>query len=401
MLKQSEKLQRVPHDRRKNYDPTFVQLRQRWLSEMSGVEIDHITRYSFRSEDVQGNVENFIGATQVPIGMVGPLLVDGDHAKGTFFIPFALTEGGVVATYSRGAFIITKAGGAKVAIQSDENHLEPVFHVGSLAAAKALLSWVHENFQRIETIVENSTSHGKLLRITPHVIGRRVILEFAYDTADAMGANMINAVTEECCEFIAGETGCGNYLLRSNFSSEKKASSAQLIASCGKSVTAEAVLPRKFIERYLNSTPEKISEGWRSWALASINACMVGINAQFANGLAAIFIACGQDVAHITNGSIGITMFEVTEDGDLYAAVKLPNLLVGTVGGGTALATQRECLQIIGCYGKEKAKKFAEIVAATLLAGELGICAGITSKEFQAPHKLARLHTREKAYHQA
>jgi len=124
----------------------------------------------------------------------------------------------------------------------------------------------------------------------------------------------------------------------------------------------------------------------------------IAMNAHFANGLSAIFIACGQDAAHVVNGSIGLIMFEMMSSGDLYAAVKLSSLLVGTVGGGTALGTQRECLELLGCYGPGKTKKFAEIVTAALLAGEIGICAGITSEEFLNPHKKARVHTVSKAY---
>ena len=209
---------------------------------------------------------------------------------------------------------------------------------------------------------------------------------------------MVGIATEKACKFIEGNTSIECYLLRSNFVSEKKAASAQLCVGLGKEVSAEVVLSRQIVKKILNSSPEKISSAWHSWVLASFSAGMVGINAQYANGLAAIFIACGQDPAHVANSCIGITMFEVTNSGELYAAIRLPNLLLGTVGGGTALPTQRECLQMLGCYGKGKAKRFAEIVSATLLAGEIGICAGITSREFLQPHIKARVFTREKTF---
>lgn len=400
MINDTQKSLRVPHDSRNNYSKDTIAKRVTWLSQQTGVKLDHLTNYKFDPEEARGNVENFVGVAQIPIGIVGPLLIEGEHAQGIFYIPFATTEGALVTTYSRGALAITKSGGARVVVHCDENHLDPSFHVRELKDAKRLASWVTKNFQPIKEIAERTTEHGKLLRIIPHIIGRRVVLDFAYETADAMGANMINIATEDCCEFISQETGFEDYFLRSNFSSEKKTSGAQLVVGCGRSVTAEAILPKRVVERYLDSSPEKLGKGWYSWALASVNAGMLGFNAQFSNGLAAIYIACGQDVAHVTNGSVGMTMFEVTDDGDLYAAVKLPNIIVGTVGGGTALSTQRECLEMIGCHGKGKAKKFAEIVGAALLAGEIGLCAGLTSKDFLAPHKLARAYTREKAYQQ-
>jgi hydroxymethylglutaryl-CoA reductase (NADPH) len=390
----------IPRHSTLDYTTDFIATRRNWISQKTGIDFKHIQHFSLEPNEVRGNIESFIGVGQVPIGVVGPLQIDGASAKGTFYVPFATTEGGIVTTFQRGAIAITKAGGAKTFIHSDENHLAPVFHLKNLREASEFAVWVNENLSKMEKIVSEYTFHGKLLRITPCIIGRRVILDFAYTTADAMGANLINILTEECCEFISKATGVSDYFLRSNFTSEKKASGAQLVVNCGKSVTAEVILPRKIVERYLGSSPDSLSKGWHTWALASVHAGMLGFNAHFANGLSAMFIACGQDIAHVTNGSVGLTMFETVGEGDLYAAVKLPNIIVGTVGGATALPTQRECLQMIGCYGKGKAKKLAEIIGATLLAGELGICAGITSKDFQRPHKIARAYTRAKAFEQ-
>lgn len=393
-------LERIPHHATQDYTENFVAKRRRWLTQKTGIDFLSVAHSSIGSSEVKGNIENFIGVAQIPIGIFGPLKINGEYAKGIFYVPFATTEGGITTTYERGAIAITKAGGARTSIHSDENHLAPVFHFEGLDEGEKFVRWVNENFQKIKDLAESDTKHGKLLRVTPHTIGRRVVLDFAYHTSDAMGANLINVATEACCEFIAKMTGATDYFLRSNFTSEKKTSGAQLITNCGKAVTAEVIIQKEIVEKYLHTSPPKMSRGWYTWALASVNAGMLGFNAQYANGLAAIFIACGQDVAHITNGSVGMTMFEATREGDLYAAVKLPNLIVGTVGGGTALPTQRECLQIIGCYGGGNARKLAEIVGAALLAGEIAICAGITSKEFQKPHKLAHIYTRIKAYQQ-
>lgn len=394
----SEELVRVPYHLKKNYDEDFVKERRDWLGRQVEVKFSHIDKYSFHPKDAQGNIENFVGVAQVPIGVMGPLKINGGFAKGTFYVPMATTEGALVETYQRGAIAITKSGGANTTILKDENYLDPVFVLKNTAAVKSLINWVENHFQELKQKVKETTRHGVLNRITPYVIGRRVILKFSYFTHDAMGANMINFATDKICEFIAKQVPIEKYLLRSNMSAEKKAAAVNLLFNYGKEVSVDVTLPRKIVTRYLNSSPEAISQAWHSWALGSIHAGMYGINAQFANGLAALYIACGQDVAHIVNGSVGINMLEMTEDGNLYASLKLPNILVGTVGGGTALGTQKECLEMIDCYGKEKSKKFAEIVAAVLLSGELGICAGITSGEFQKPHIRASRHTKEKAY---
>ena len=393
-----ERIIRIPHDSRKNYEEPFVEQRREWLSNQTNTNFSHISHYSINSTDVKGNIENFVGVAQVPLGVVGPLKIDGDHARGVFYVPFATTEGALVSTYQRGAIAITKAGGAKVSIVSDKNHIAPLFILKNLEEAKNFVSWTNDNFTRLSDKVTEVTGHGKLLEITPFIIGRRVILKFSYFTHDAMGANMINVATERICRHITQNVTVERYLLRSNLSSEKKASGVNLLVGYGKEVLVEATVPNKIVQRYLNSSPGEIHRAWHSWALGSFQAGALGINAHLANGLAAIFIACGQDVAHIPNASVGITMYEMTAAGDLYIAIRLPNILVGTVGGGTALGTQRECLEIIGCYGKGNSRKFAEIIAAALLAGEIGICAGITSDEFLEPHIRARVYTKEKAF---
>lgn len=392
--------ERIPHDSRKDYSEKVVEIRRAWLDQVTKSQYKHISHYSINPEQAKGNIENFVGVAQVPIGIFGPLKINGTYARGIFYVPLATTEGGITVTHQRGAIAITRSGGAQTHVHADENHLDPVFHCSGLMEAIKLSDWVKENIGRFKGLVQRASSHGTLNSITPHIIARRVILDFAYSTHDAMGANLINMLTEACCELIASEFGNRDYFLRSNFSSEKKSSGAQLVNSCGKSLTAEVVLPKRIVEKYLKTTPAVMSKAWRTWAISSVNAGMIGFNAQFANGLAAIYIACGQDVAHITNGSVGMTMFELTEQGDLYAAVKLPNLIVGTVGGGTALPTQSECLKMLGCYGRGKARKFSEIIAAAILAGEISICAGITSGHFQDPHKRARFFTRLKAFEQ-
>jgi hydroxymethylglutaryl-CoA reductase (NADPH) len=395
---QDIRIVRIPHDKEKDYEPGFVDERRTWLEEQAGAKLSHVSKYTFDPKDVKGNIENLVGGVQLPLGLIGPLKVNGEFAKDTYYVPFATTEGGLISTYQRGAIAITKAGGATVRVYRDQNNLDPVFIFKNLIEADNFVKWITAHNIVLRAKVSEVTNHGKLRNISPIVIGRRVILTITYSTEDAMGANMINIATENICKFITSQVLVESYLLRSNFSSEKKASGVNLSSVYGKEVMVEAMIPQRIVEMFLSTTPKAIANAWHSWALSSFHAAMFGMNGHLANGLAALYIACGQDVAHITNASVGINMFESTDDNNLYVAVKLPNLIVGTVGGGTHLPTQRECLELLGCFGRGKAKKFAEIVAATLLAGELGICAGLTSGTFLAPHVRAAAYTRAKAY---
>jgi hydroxymethylglutaryl-CoA reductase (NADPH) len=138
---------------------------------------------------------------------------------------------------------------------------------------------------------------------------------------------------------------------------------------------------------YLHVSPEELFEVWQHTMLGHLQANAIGYNGHFANGITAIFIACGQDVANVANSAVGITNFEILEDGDLYASVTLPSLSVATVGGGTGLGTSRECLEMLGCSGSGNAVKLSEIVAASLLAGELSMGAAIASGEFVHAHE--------------
>jgi len=392
------KIERIPHDSKNNYNQDVVKKRQEWLSEKTSKQYKNVFTYTEVAEECRGNIENFIGFGRVPIGLVGPLLVNGDYAKGVFYVPFATTEGALVETYQRGAIAITKAGGVNAFIEKDANHLDPIFILKNAQEARNLVCWLQYNFALLKKEAESTTGFGKLISIKPYQIGRRVIADFVFFTNDAMGANMINIATEKVCRFIEKQVKVEKFLLRSNFSSEKKSSAANLLRGYGKSLVVEAVIPTKIISRFLFTTSAEIAKSWLSWSLSSFANGMLGMNAHFANGVAAMYIACGQDVAHVSNASVGILNFEIVNDDDLYVSLKLPNIICGTIGGGTALGTQRECLEILDCYGEGKAKKFAEIVAATLLAGELGICAGITTEQFLDPHKRARSYTREKAF---
>jgi hydroxymethylglutaryl-CoA reductase (NADPH) len=336
---------------------------------------------------MRGKVENPIGAAQVPLGIAGPLLVHGEHAQGTFYVPLATTEGALVRSYERGMVTLTRAGGVTVRVHADTNRISPVFLFEDVAAAADFARRLPDDFVNLRAEAEATTQHGKLLRVACCPLGREVIVHFDYHTADAHGMNMIARATEAACLWIERCHRIRRFYLFSGLSSEKRASGALFGGGKGKKVIAGARISRTVARAYLHVTPEQLQDVWQHAVRGHLHAHAAGANAHYANGLTALFLACGQDVANVTNSAVGITNLECTDEGDLYASVTLPSLTVGTVGGGTGQGTSRECLALLGCAGAGKALRFAEVVAATLLAGELSMGAAIASGEFVAAHE--------------
>jgi hydroxymethylglutaryl-CoA reductase (NADPH) len=377
----------IPRYLKQGYDSESVSLRRRWVERKTDSELNHVGGFSISSRRMQGNVENPIGAVQIPLGIAGPLLIEGLHAQGIFYVPLATTEGALVRSYERGMALLTRAGGAAVRIHADENCVAPTFFFGDVVEAYDFASRLQEHFPAISGEAEATTAHGKLLRIEPNVAGRNVLVRFHYYTADAHGMNMIVKATDRACRWITRNLGAREYQIFSGFESEKRASGGLFTGGKGKKVTAGALVPADILKLYLRASPAQFLSLWQHTIVGHIQAQTVGYNGHFANGLAAIFIACGQDVGNLPNCSVGITNFEVTACGDLYASVTLPSLTVATVGGGTGWGTARECLAIVGCQGADLAPKFAEIVAAALLAGELSMGGAIISGEFVTAHE--------------
>jgi hydroxymethylglutaryl-CoA reductase (NADPH) len=376
--------------KQKGNDHSFeaAKLRRNWLETKTGVTFKHIEHFSDDPNQMKGNIENFVGVAQIPIGIAGPLKINGQYAKGDFYVPMATTEGALVYTYSLGMQIATLSGGVTTRILKDETHISPLFTFDNLELATQFCSWLQTNFPLIKNHAEKTTRYGKLLRTEPIIFDKNVIVKFYYKTGDAMGLNMINFATEAACNFIIPIVKPKRFYLRSNFSSVKKVSSHNYSVGMGKTVVCDIVIPAKIVKRFFETTPQDIATYFNTVILSSAHAGMIGVNGHTANGLTAIFIACGQDVASIVDSHIGNSNSEVTPDGDLYVSLKLPNLVIGTVGGGTCLGSQRECLEILGCYGSGKVEKFAEIIAATALCGEISIGGSITNGRFVEGHKI-------------
>lgn len=341
------------------------------------------------AESLRGNIENFIGMARVPVGLAGPLLLNGDHASGTFHVPLATTEGALVASFSRGMKAITKSGGAAATVLAEGVQRSPFFRLRDLRGATEFVLWVADQQAVFERITGENSRYAQLQSVTPTLEGNHVILTFEYTTGDAAGQNMVTICTDRVCKYIAA-TFPGDILewyIEVNASGDKKASRISFQSVRGKKVAIEVVLPRSVVLNVLKTTPEAIDRFGRAGTAAALQSGTFGAHAHLANGLAALFLACGQDVACVAEAAVGMVRMEVSDKGDLYASATLPNLIVGTVGGGTSLPTQRECLELLDCYGAGKARKFAEVTAGVCLAGELSIVAALAAGHFAAAHE--------------
>lgn len=339
------------------------------------------------------NIEHFIGTVKVPVGIAGPLRVNGLHAQDDYLVPLATTEAALVASYNRGAQLITKAGGASAMLLNEGVTRTPVFVFKALAEAGQFVAWVTTQYEQFKHIAETTTSHGKLHDINVNIEGNHVYLVFEYHTGDASGQNMVTIATNEVYHHILKTTPIEpkEAFLDGNLSGDKKANNYTLRHVRGKKVTAEVTIKRALVERYLHTTPEKMARFGQVTTTGAALSGSIGVNAHYANALAALYIACGQDAACVAESAIGMTRMEVNSQGDLYASVTLPNLMVGTVGGGTGLPSQRACLEILGLYGAGHAKALAEMAAALCLAGELSIVGAFCADHFSRAHqKLAR-----------
>ena len=377
----------VPRFEKQGYDEQSVAARRKWIEQKTRGNLAHVGSYSISTEAMRGNIENPVGTVQVPLGIAGPLLIHGTNAHGVFYVPMATTEGALVRSYERGMTTLTRAGGATVRVIRDENRVSPVFLFSDVATAFEFGSRLQESFNSIREEAEATTRHGKLLRLEWQPVGREVIVHFSYFTADAHGMNMIVKATERACQWILCHSDAVDFYLFSGSCSEKHSSGSLLAGGKGKKVVAGALLPSSLVSTYLHSSPADLVEMWRHTVLGHLQAAALGYNGHYANGLAALFIACGQDVANIVNSAVGITNFELTTNGEVYVSVTLPSLTVATVGGGTGLGTARECLEMMGAAGEGGALKLAEIAAATLLAGEISMGAAIASGEFVTAHE--------------
>lgn len=369
--------------------------RREALEKEISVNLPRIASYSSDLEVASTkNCENMIGSTQVPLGIAGPLTLQNQESGiknqevKQYYLPLATTEGALVASISRGCKAIAEAGGAIVDIAKIGMSRGPVFYTGGIANKKKLSAFITTQEEKIREVAEGTSNHLKLKKIFLKNLPNYTFVRFSYNTDDAMGMNMATIATQKAVEFIEKETGVPCLSVAGNFDVDKKPAWLTSIQGRGTKAWAEVVLPKAVVEKVLKTTPQKFFDVWLAKVmLGSAVSGSIGFNAHIANVVAALFIATGQDPAHVVEGSLGITTAKVLENGDLYVGVFLPALLVGTVGGGTNLPTQKEALQILGVEGAGKVEEFAQIVVAACLAGEVSLLASLSEGSLAKAHK--------------
>ncbi len=379
---------KIPRIADNDYTREAAAQRRGFIEEQTGASLAHTGQFSFDPAILPGNIENFSGVVQMPLGFAGPLLVNGEHAQGEFYVPMATTEGTLVASYSRGMSITRAAGGITTTVVDDAMQRSPVFGFADARQAREFGEWVSANLEGIRAAAQTTTRSGRLRNIEQYAASRMRYLRFNYTTGDAAGQNMAGKATYAACQWIiANYPGeILRHFLSGNMDTDKKHSQLNTLHSRGKRVIAEVTLPRALVEERLRATPEQMFAARQTSQLGGLMAGAVHNGVHPANGVASVFIATGQDEANVAESHASLNYVEVTPAGDYYYSVTMPSLIVATYGGGTGLATQRECLEVLDCYGEGKARKLAEIIAATVLCGEISLGAAVVSEEWVSSH---------------
>ncbi|HEX4878833.1 MAG TPA: hydroxymethylglutaryl-CoA reductase, partial [Limnobacter sp.] len=352
-----------------NYTEEAACVRREFLTRQTGAALLHTGHYSIQPADVRNNTENFIGVVQMPVGVAGPLLIHGEHAQGWFYVPLATTEGTLVASYSRGMRIVSESGGVQVTVAEEFMQRAPVFEFEDARAAGRFLTWLKQKEHEVSLHAQATTRFGKLSHVQHWQVARMVYTRFNYTTGDAAGQNMCGKATHAACQWILKNSPepITYFALSGAIETDKKHSHMNLLHSRGKRVIAEATLKREILQRLARTTPETMFKQRQRSAIGAQLAGSAYTGPHSANGIAALFIATGQDEANVVESHAGMLFMDITPEGDLYFSVTLPSVICATRGGGTGLPTQRECLAMLQCDGDGKARKLAEIVGATVL----------------------------------
>jgi hydroxymethylglutaryl-CoA reductase (NADPH) len=378
----------VPRNKEDDYSPEQATQRREFVTSKTGARLDAVGSYTIDPQLTRGNIENFIGAVQMPLGLAGPLRIVGEHAQGDFYVPLATTEGTLVASYSRGMRVISECGGVRSTVVKHSMQRAPVFLFTDALQAREFGEWLVSEFDAIKAAAEATTSSGRLVEIEQYPIANMLYTRFCYTTGDAAGQNMTGKATYVACEWIKAHHPLQpRYILSGAIDTDKKHSAMNMIQTRGKRVIAEFVLKRDIARERLRIDTADLYRYRQIAAVGALQAGSAYSGAHSANGIAALFIATGQDEANVAESHAGITYGQLLDNGDYYWSVTLPAVICATHGGGTGLPTQRECLEILGCWGTGKADKFAEIVAAVVLAGDVSLTSAVLAGDWVTSHE--------------
>lgn len=353
------------------------------------IDIPAIRSTRLKVSDIQGkNIENMIGSVEIPLGVAGPIKIKN---FGKFLVPLATTEGALVASVSRGLKALNYSD-IDAVVEYRGMTRAPVFETKSLTAAKSIANSIKSKYiSTLKKIASRTSDHIALTKVETQVLGKYLYVRFRFDTDEAMGMNMSTYASESLSSFLEKNFDINEIALSSNFCSDKKIAYSNMILGRGHEVWVDASLTKEVVRRILKTTPEKIQKVYEAKVIyGSILSGSTSFNAQFANIIAAFFAATGQDLGHIGECSQGVLMMNSTKEG-LRASVHLPNLNLGTVGGGTSLPTQHEAIDII-IDGKSNpnntsSSTIAAVLGVSILAGELSLLAALSTKSLARSHK--------------
>jgi len=378
----------IPRSRENDYTREQAAERCEFVRRKTGANLETVSSYSIDPAVTRGNVENFIGTVQMPLGLAGPIRIRGEHAEGDFYVPLATTEGTLVASYSRGMRAISESGGVRTTVVRHSMQRAPVFLFEDAVQAREFGAWLKENFDAISQAAHSTTRSGRLFGIEQYPIANMLYTRFCYTTGDAAGQNMTGKATFVACEWIRKNHPLNpDYILSGAMDTDKKHSMMNMIQTRGKRVIAEFTLKKEVARDLLRVEPKMLYRYRQIAAVGAIQSGAAYTGAHSANGIAALFIATGQDEANVAESHAGITYGQLLDNGDYYWSVTLPAVICATYGSGTGLPSQRECLEVLGCYGAGKADKFAEIVAAVVLAGDVSLTSAVLAGDWVSSHE--------------
>lgn len=359
----------------------------------SGMNTTFLEQSRLSAGDVKSNIESYVGSWEMPLGLVGPIHMQNDDGSLEKVMTLAgTTEGALVASMNRGASIINASGGFRAFVQKQKMLRAPVFCFEDLNQAKNFSTWIQSQLEFLRTHIKKYSSRAKLVEIKTNLFGRNVDCKFYYETADAAGQNMTTTCTWHCCLWIEKEFNqthdykITDFVLEGNGASDKKLSYGAIQNGRGIDVVAECVIPEELLRTRLKVSSEEIIKWFLGGCQITSYEGMVGNNINVANAITALFLSTGQDLACLPESSVGFLHFEKHEKG-LYVNLKLPKLVIGSVGGGTGLPNAKAILELMGCHGAGKVERLAKLIAGFTLGLELSTISAMISGQFAIAHE--------------
>lgn len=338
---------------------------------------------------VTKNIENFVGLARVPVGLAGPLLINGRFAQGEFYVPLATTEGTLVASTSRGMKVLNESGGVKTQVVREGGiQRAPVFQFATVSEAADFAQALEQDWAWLKPVVESTTKHGKLESVQTFVLGSVVHVRFSLRPGSAAGQNMVSIAALKGVEAILERYPQIQKLwMEGGFSGEKVPSNLNMLFGRGYGVVAEVEIPGRVLQTITRTNPQDLVQLFEIYVNANLWGGSKNSHASLINILPALYIATGQDVASVPESCMAQNrlVWQEKEQILLWELI-CPNIVAGTVGGGTGLPTQKECLELLGCAGAGQAQKFVEICAATALANEISFWSAICANEWVQAH---------------